>query len=440
MSLDYVAVERTFGAGWQLAAFPYALQRDSISRVRYAGTTYDPEPLSVTAGDTVAVYNGRARAESLSRYHEANSPYWEEKSTLAATEGFGLCLAQAGTYRFTGRATGDVPLYIENNTDKTVSLVQYNLTEVGSDGTPRFTHKENMGWNLFGLPYLVSSYGWADMDLPHLLYGYDGLTYTTIESWSGGEARLGGGYFTQTAVIGNGENEELLFPQPQSTSLTSVAGTGMDLVLRITGDGGVDEARLRTTDSACDALSYEVGRDGVKFMSMNRSVPQIYVTNPSTGTRFSLATAVDETVSAPVGVYVADSGYYTIDLPDETMAQGYDVLLLTDTYTGQTTDLKESAYTFLADGAEDADRRFSLSFRRKEDGEPTVQVYLHERTLYVKGLQGGERIFLYDTSGHCLLDARSQGSQYTAKVGGTGVYIVDVVSPASRRSCKVVSL
>ncbi len=440
VSLDYVAVERTFGAGWQLAAFPYALQRDSISRVRYAGTTYDPEPLSVTAGDTVAVYNGRARAESLSRYHEANSPYWEEKSALAATEGFGLCLAQAGTYRFTGRATGDVPLYIENNTDKTVSLVQHNLTEVESDGTPRFTHKENMGWNLFGLPYLVSSYGWADMDLPHLLYGYDGLTYTTIESWSGGEARLGGGYFTQTAVIGNGEKEELLFPQPQSTSLTSVAGTGMDLVLRITGDGGVDEARLRTTDSACDALSYEVGRDGVKFMSMNRSVPQIYVTNPSTGTRFSLATAVDETVSAPVGVYVADSGYYTIDLPDETMAQGYDVLLLTDTYTGQTTDLKESPYTFLADGAEDADRRFSLSFRRKEDGEPTVQVYLHERTLYVKGLQGGERIFLYDTSGHCLLDARSQGSQYTAKVGGTGVYIVDVVSPASRRSCKVVSL
>lgn len=440
VSLDYVAVERTFGAGWQLAAFPYALQRDSISRVRYAGTTYDPEPLSVTAGDTVAVYNGRARAESLSRYHEANSPYWEEKSALAATEGFGLCLAQAGTYRFTGRATGDRPLYVENNTDKTVSLVQYNLTEVESDGTPRFTHKENMGWNLFGLPYLVSSYGWAVMDLPHLLYGYDGLTYTTIESWSGGEACLGGGYFTQTAVIGNGEKEELLFPQPQSTSLTSVAGTGMDLVLRITGDGGVDEARLRTTDSACDALSYEVGRDGVKFMSMNRSVPQIYVTNPSTGTRFSLATAVDETVSAPVGVYVADSGYYTIDLPDETMAQGYDVLLLTDTYTGQTTDLKESPYTFLADGAEDADRRFSLSFRRKEDGEPTVQVYLHERTLYVKGLQGGERIFLYDTSGHCLLDARSQGSQYTAKVGGTGVYIVDVVSPASRRSCKVVSL
>lgn len=439
VSLNYVAVERTFDAGWQLAAFPYALQRDSISRVHYEGTTYLPSSIEAATGDTVATYNGRARAESLSRYHEANSPYWEEQSALAANEGFGLCLAQAGTYRFTGRATGDEPLYVENNTDKTVSLVQYNLTEVESDGTPRFTHKENMGWNLFGLPYLVAAYDLVDMDLPHLLYGYDGLTYTTTESWQGGTAQLGGGYFTQTAVIGDGEKEELLFPQPQSTSLMSATNTGMDLSLRITGNGGSDEARLRTSDSPRDALSYELGRDGVKFMSMNRSVPQIYVTNPSTGTRFSLAAAVDETSSTPIGVYVADSGFYTIDLPRETMTDNYDVVLLTDVHTGQTTDLKESSYTFFAEGAEDADRRFSLSFRRKESAEIALQVYLHERTLYVKGLQGGERIYLYDTSGHCLLDAQSQGSQYTTTVGSSGVYIVDVVSPTSRRSCKVVS-
>ena len=438
VSLNYVAVERTFDAGWQLAAFPYALQRDSISRVHYEGTTYLPSSIEAATGDTVATYNGRARAESLSRYHEANSPYWEEQSALAANEGFGLCLAQA-TYRFTGRATGDEPLYVENNTDKTVSLVQYNLTEVESDGTPRFTHKENMGWNLFGLPYLVAAYDLVDMDLPHLLYGYDGLTYTTTESWQGGTAQLGGGYFTQTAVIGDGEKEELLFPQPQSTSLMSATNTGMDLSLRITGNGGSDEARLRTSDSPRDALSYELGRDGVKFMSMNRSVPQIYVTNPSTGTRFSLAAAVDETSSTPIGVYVADSGFYTIDLPRETMTDNYDVVLLTDVHTGQTTDLKESSYTFFAEGAEDADRRFSLSFRRKESAEIALQVYLHERTLYVKGLQGGERIYLYDTSGHCLLDAQSQGSQYTTTVGSSGVYIVDVVSPTSRRSCKVVS-
>ena len=61
-------------------------------------------------------------------------------------------------------------------------------------------------------------------------------------------------------------------------------------------------------------MAYEIGRDGIKFMSMNSDVPQIYIANPSTGTRFSLAAAVDETALTPIGVYVADSGMYTIDL------------------------------------------------------------------------------------------------------------------------------
>ena len=36
-----------------------------------------------------------------------------------------------------------------------------------------------MGWNLFGIPYLVASYDLNGIDLPHLLYSYDGQTYNT---------------------------------------------------------------------------------------------------------------------------------------------------------------------------------------------------------------------------------------------------------------------
>ena len=253
--------------------------------------------------------------------------YWEEQSALAANEGFGLCLAQAGTYRFTGRATGDEPLYVENNTDKTVSLVQYNVTEVESDGTPRFTHKENMGWNLFGLPYLVAAYDLVDIGSPPI----PALMVTTVLP-----IRLPSrGRAVQLSWVVDTSHRRLLLEMERKKScssrnlsrraLMSATNTGMDLSLRITGNGGSDEARLRTSDSPRDALSYELGRDGVKFMSMNRSVPQIYVTNPSTGARFSLAAAVDETSSTPIGVYVADSGFYTIDLPRETMTDNYDV-------------------------------------------------------------------------------------------------------------------
>ena len=88
---------------------------------------------------------------------------------------------------------------------------------------------------------------------------------------------------------------------------------------------------------------------------------------------------------------MADSGMYTIDLPDGTLAEDYDVILLTDNATGQVTDLKESAYTFASDGVGDESGRFSLAFRRSEAMESAVQVYVYERTLYVKGLGGGDR-------------------------------------------------
>ena len=433
VSLDYVAVERKYdNAGWQLAAVPYTLQRAGIERVAYEGTTYAPR--SLAEDDTTAYYDGRGRAESLTRYAESNSLFWKVKDSFAAGEGFGLRLSEAGTYRFTGRGTA---VYTENNTDKAVSLTQYNLTEVEEDGSPRFTHKENMGWNLFGIPYLVVSYDLDGIDLPHLLYSYDGQTYNTAESWEGGTGSMGDGFFTQTAVIGNGSVEELIFPQPRVPEVNAYASSRQNLALRISGETGSDEVALRTQESSAGALAYEIGRDGIKFMSMNSDVPQIYIANPSTGTRFSLAAAVDETALTPIGVYVADSGMYTIDLPDGTIAEDYDVILLTDNATGQVTDLKESAYTFASDGAGDEFGRFSLAFRHNEVLESTVQVYVYERTLYVKGLEGGERIRMFDTSGTCRLDAVGEGEQYTALVDKEGVYIVDIVSSGVRKSYKV---
>lgn len=433
VSLDYVAVERKYdNAGWQLAAVPYTLQRAGIERVAYEGTTYAPR--SLAEDDTTAYYDGRGRAESLTRYAESNSLFWKVKDSFAAGEGFGLRLSEAGTYRFTGRGTA---VYTENNTDKAVSLTQYNLTEVEEDGSPRFTHKENMGWNLFGIPYLVASYDLNGIDLPHLLYSYDGQTYNTAESWEGGTGSMGDGFFTQTAVIGNGSVEELIFPQPRVPEVNAYASSRQNLALRISGETGSDEVALRTQESSAGALAYEIGRDGIKFMSMNSDVPQIYIANPSTGTRFSLAAAVDETALTPIGVYVADSGMYTIDLPDGTIAEDYDAILLTDNATGQITDLKELAYTFASDGAGDEFGRFSLTFRHNEVLESTVQVYVYERTLYVKGLEGGERIRMFDTSGTCRLDAVGEGEQYTALVDKEGVYIVDIVSSGVRKSYKV---
>ena len=174
----------------------------------------------------------------MTRYAESNSLFWKVKDSFAAGEGFGLRLSEAGTYRFTGRGTA---VYTENITDKAVSLTQYNLTEVEEDGSARFAHKENMGWNLFGIPYLVASYDLNGIDLPHLLYSYDGQTYNTAESWEGGTGSMGDGFFTQTSVIGIGSEEDLIFPQPRVPEVNAYASSRQNLALRISGETGSDE-------------------------------------------------------------------------------------------------------------------------------------------------------------------------------------------------------
>ena len=107
--------------------------------------------------------------------------------------------------------------------------------------------------------------------------------------------------------------------------------------------------------------------------------------------------------------------------------------------TGQATDLKESAYTFFASSAEDDPQRFSLAFRLSETTETPWKVYLHDHVLYVLGLEGGERIYLYDMSGHCLLDTTGTAPQFATPVDGSGLYIVDIVSSKARRSFKVIA-
>ena len=107
--------------------------------------------------------------------------------------------------------------------------------------------------------------------------------------------------------------------------------------------------------------------------------------------------------------------------------------------TGQTTDLKESAYTFFASSAEDDPQRFSLAFRLSETTETPWKVYLHDHVLYVLGLEGGERIYLYDMSGHCLLGTTGTAPQFATPVDGSGLYIVDIVSSKARRSFKVIA-
>lgn len=48
-------------------------------------------------------------------------------------------------------------------------------------GGNRFTHKENMSWNLFGSPYLCAM-NYSDLQYGRVLYGYEG-GYKTVKTY-----------------------------------------------------------------------------------------------------------------------------------------------------------------------------------------------------------------------------------------------------------------
>ena len=95
-----------------------------------------------------------------------------------------------------------LPVYeVSAEEGNSILLKQHNLkTLVGV--RPHFTYKENMGWNLFGVPYLCS-YTTERMSIDHILYTYDpeASRFVSINSWEGNTIAPGGGGGTLTSTV-----------------------------------------------------------------------------------------------------------------------------------------------------------------------------------------------------------------------------------------------
>ena len=453
VSLPYVATERTLSQGWNLCAVPYALTRDGISRVDTDGGSLSLDVLAVA--DSTETYDGAARAASLFAFHETNSAFWNPATSFAACQGFALKAAGTdGTYRFTaGAENATTPVYTEtaDETEKTVALTQYDENTVNADGTPKFTFKENMGWNLFGLPYLVSGYDLTAkltgtttpaMDLPHILYTLQDGQYFTVQSWDGtttrpdgttdGTLSFGKGVFTQTAVIGDGQTESLRFRRPSAPGGTT-DGNGVNLQqyrLGLWGETGADGFVFSPTNEETDG-DFTLGVDGLKMMAPRADAPQLYAVN-RTGTRFSLMNAVDAAGSVQVGIR-AVAGDYTMGLGETADIETATEVWLTDHKTGAKVDLRRTDYRFTLTEAADDAARFTLSFSSiADDTAGTLNVYVRRRILYVEGLREGDTVTLYDPSGTRVHAERTTGGSFRHALK-PGIYLVHVSGQKSAR-------
>ena len=444
VSLYNLAIERDLKplindttASWDMVSLPFSLEVGNGTMLN--GVTIDGLPVeAIQAGDEsgddknrlyLYEYDGAKRAEDLySVVAPQNSKYWAfENNRMGANVGYLMATPSASdavTVRFS-KSSSALPVYEESAEEgKSILLKQHNLkTLVG--GRPHFTYKENMGWNLFGVPYLCS-YTTERMSIDHILYTYDpeASRFVSINSWEGNTIAPFSAVFTQTATVK--ESEELLFAKPVIPLNTLPAPHGVQL--KISGSNlsaGCDYVSVVADNVYGEPMNFDMGNDALKMMSFDPRIPQIYVYNEK-GVRFAHTQTADIEGETPVGIYTGESGIYEISLTEDSEYDRYDVVVLIDRSTGRKVDLKHAPYSFTVDDRAMETGRFSLSFKTLSDEMQQPTFYSPgKRQLRIVNLQGGESIGIYDTLGRQRASRKAYGESEEFELE-SGVYMIRI--------------
>lgn len=429
ISLNNFAVERDVKAGGNdLTVMPFDV----------TGVTPDSSYYSLNR------YNGSTRAAYDYTFDNADSKAWEaltQSSQLrAATEGFLIknkSDANPLTVRFSGNS------YSEGGEDKSVVLMKYNFNEPWnstSTGGNRFTHKENMSWNLFGSPYLCAM-NYGDMAYGRVLYGYVNRTYQTVntaaETTAQGFIPAGDAVFTQTATLKDNETFTVATSASrQGDAYASAARLQLTLspaeATRATADGAsaADVLQLNAVPADEARQDFDLGADGVKWMS-TAAVPQLYAVR--SGNRYSLLSAVSEEGEMAMGVTAPKAGVYQLGIAGN---EGYETVELTDHLTGRTVDLTAAPYTFTLPADTCIDHRFTLRFRTLDDegADGGIRIRLQDDgSICVSGLEPGQRIQAYSVGGQLEWKHVATESQCVFRLQ-RGVHVVEVREGGTKRA------
>lgn len=434
ISLNNFAVERNVAAGGNdLAVMPFDVK----------GVTVTPD-----AGYSLKRYNGSTRAAYDYTFDSTNGNAWtdgkawtdQDFANRGETEGF--LIENTSTDKIKVRFSGKKS-YSEGGADKSVVLMKYNFNDPWTSTTSggnRFTHKENMSWNLFGSPYLCAMY-YGDMEYGRVLYGYVNRTYQTVntaaETTAQGFIPAGDAVFTQTATLK--ENETFTVGTSAGRQGDAYASSArLQLMLspaeatRATADEAPASDMLQLNAVPADEArqDFDLGADGVKWMS-TAAVPQLYAVR--SGNRYSLLSAVSEEGETALGVTASKAGTYQLGIAGN---EGYETVELTDHLTGRTVDLTISAYTFTLPADTCIDHRFTLRFRTLSDEGAAggIRIRLQDDgSICVSGLEPGQRIQAYSVGGQLEWKHVATESQCVFRLQ-RGVHVVEVREGGTKRA------
>ena len=421
VALNNFAVERELKKGTNLFMMPF-----DVTKCDFIGTEDHKEDL--------AFYQYHAEERANYDFKFGTDSGWGpvNYSQINSSIGFRVDAGKENiTIRFYGDEYNEQDGSQDSNKQGYITLKQNNNQQPWSDskaGGLKFTHKENMGWNLFGSPYLCAM-NFGDMEYGRVIYTYDETKgYTAINTDADATNSTTSGYipamdaiFTQTATLDNTETIRVKHSSGKDGDEYASNARMLNIAISKRSETAAVEDHLQlATVPAQEAKSdFDLGSDGVKWM-MSRN-PQIYATR--SGGRYSLLSAVSIEAEQNIGVSLPEAGKYTISIPEDCDASEYETVWLKDKETGKAVDLKEGSYPFYAAQAGEINNRFNISFNRKEtniNSDITI-IPSGNYHILIKGLKQNDLIRIYGTSGVLALQkqAKSDTEQLRSPVNGT---------------------
>ena len=447
VNLTNFAVERNLKAGTNFFSMPF-----KATNMEVEGTN-NPADGSVAA----YYYNAATRAKYDYKFDQNESKAWVKgvDNQRNFTTGFRMDANGNKTVRFYGISYTEKDGRTNRSLLDKITLVQNNNQQPWSDsngGGLKFTHKENMGWNLFGSPYLCAM-NYSDMEYGRVIYQCEeNGSYKAINTYDLDTGVSTAGYipamdavFTQTATLDNSESvivehsEARAATAYQATRALDIAITQSNRNSRAGNSTPVDDQLQLNTVPAYEAKSdFDMGSDGVKWMTNQNA--QIYAMR--NGGRYSLLSAISIDAEQSIGVSLPETGEYTISIPEDCDASEYETVWLKDKETGKAVDLKDGCYPFYAAQTGEMNNRFNISFNRKEtDMKADITIIPSGNYhILIKGLKQNDIIRIYGTSGVLALQKQAKSDTEQLRTPINGTVAVEVTRGGKQIAVKKIAL
>ncbi len=474
VQMNYLAAEKRFSnQRYSMTSFPFDYSKENITVTAYDNATDSLNFKLSTLNIKTYQYAGEARSAKDYVFQTNNSSLWTPIDTLNRTANDGYLMdfgALTDTVlRFTSFAPTGKYSYVEEGYDKSIYLTRYDNRIEGTGEDLNFTTMENMGWNMKGLPWLVSNYRTdtildegnfqRQMFIPHVFYQMDGAgnyitegdKIYTSRSWDRGSVvSIGNAFFTQTAT--QKEKETVVFHLPyysknEKSSRPILRAISRKNQSQITNQKSkIKNQKSPITNISCDILTlipdstaaktigYTYGRDGVKWIENERSA-QVYLLDSKRTSRISLLGAAPTEVDIPLGVIAPEGDLLTFNLPEKEAFAGYDYIWLIDYELNRFTNLLFEDYEVSLEPGEN-NRRFAIRIGRfpktDEKGNRSYVVYAHSGQLFIRGIIEGDKIDIYTPDGKHVYSDVAESTEWQMPLSYQIGYIVKVNNKAHK--------